>query len=89
MEEASRYLDEHKPENGWATIKKTLLEDLGGIAGMSKYVVTKEGYSQIIVNMTEREARTLEKFIEWACLDDNYFVEAVDEYEAETWGEQE
>ena len=56
---------------------------------MSKYVVTKEGYSQIIVNMTEREARTLEKFIEWACLDDNYFVEAVDEYEAETWGEQE
>lgn len=24
MEEASRYLDEHKPENGWATIKKTL-----------------------------------------------------------------
>lgn len=53
-----------------------------------KYVITKEGYSQTIVNITEREARVLEKFIEWACLDDNYFVEPVDEYEAETWGEE-
>lgn len=54
-----------------------------------KYIVTKEGYSQTIVNMTEREARVLERFIEWACLDDNYFVEAVDDYEAEEWGNQE
>lgn len=51
-----------------------------------KYVITKEGYSQTIVNITEREARVLEKFIEWACLDDNYFVESVDNYEAEEWG---
>ena len=51
-----------------------------------KYVITKEGYSQTIVNITEREARVLEKFIEWACLDDNYFVESVDDYEAEEWG---
>lgn len=56
---------------------------------MGKYVVTKEDYSQIIVNMTEREARVLKRFIEWACLDDNYFVEAVDDYEAEEWGNQE
>lgn len=56
---------------------------------MKKYVITKEDYSQIIVNMTEREARALKRFIEWACLDDNYFVEPVDEYEAETWGENE
>ena len=53
---------------------------------MGKYVITKEGYSQTIVNITEREARVLEKFIEWACLDDNYFVESVDNYEAEEWG---
>ena len=56
---------------------------------MGKYVVTKEGYSQTIVNMTEREARVLERFIEWACLDGDYFVMAVDDYEAEDWGLQE
>lgn len=56
---------------------------------MAKYIVTKEGYSQTIVNMTEREARVLERFIEWACLDGDYFVMAVDDYEAEDWGLQE
>lgn len=55
---------------------------------MGKYVVTKEGYSQTVVNMTEREARVLERFIEWACPADNYFVEAVEDYEAEEWGLQ-
>lgn len=55
---------------------------------MGKYVITKEGYSQTIVNLTEREARVLERFIEWACPTDNYFVEPVDDYEAEEWGLQ-
>lgn len=56
---------------------------------MGKYVVAREGYSQTIVTMTEREARVLERFIEWACLDGDYFVMAVDDYEAEDWGLQE
>ena len=56
---------------------------------MGKYVVTKEGYSQTIVNMTEREARVLLRFIEWACIEDKYIVEPIDEYEAEEWGLQE
>ena len=55
---------------------------------MGKYVVTKEGYSQTIVNMTECEARVLERFIEWACPATNYYVESVDDYEAEEWGLQ-
>ena len=54
-----------------------------------KYVIEKEGYSQTIVNMTEREARVLERFIEWACPTADYFIESVDDYEAEDWGLQE
>lgn len=54
--------------------------------GFNKYVVTKAGYSQTIVNMTEREARAIISFIEWACLEEDYIVEPVDEYEAEEWG---
>lgn len=54
-----------------------------------KYVITKVGYGQTVVNLTEREARVLEKFIEWACLDDNYIVESVEDYEAAEWGGQE
>ena len=54
--------------------------------GFDKYVVTKVGYSQTIVNMTEREARVLEKFIEWACIDDEYTVERIEQYDAVEWG---
>lgn len=53
---------------------------------MGKYVVTKEGYSQVIVSMTEREAMVLLRFIEWACIEDDYAVEPIDEYVAEEWG---
>ena len=54
--------------------------------GFDKYVVTKVGYSHTIVNMTEREARAINSFIEWACLEDDYIIEPIDEYEAEEWG---
>lgn len=56
---------------------------------MSKYVVTKVGYEQVVVNLTEQGARVLNDFIKWACVGDEYIVEPIDEYEAETWGEEE
>lgn len=54
--------------------------------GFDKYVVTKVGYSQTIVNMTEREVRAINGFIEWACLEDDYIIEPIGEYVAEEWG---
>ena len=53
---------------------------------VKKYVIEKEGYDSAIVNLTEREARVIEKFLEWACLDDNFWIESVEEYEADEWG---
>ena len=53
-----------------------------------KYVIEKEGYSSIIVNLTEREARAIEKFLDWACLDDNFCIESVEEYDADEWGKE-
>lgn len=54
--------------------------------GFDKYVVTKVGYSHTIVNLTEREARAINSFIEWACLEDDYIIEPIGEYVAEEWG---
>lgn len=56
------------------------------MSGLKKYVIEKEGYSSIIVNLTEREARVIEKFLDWACLDDNFYIESVEEYKADEWG---
>lgn len=56
------------------------------MSDLKKYVIEKEGYSSIIVNLTEREARAIEKFIDWACLDDNFYIAPVEEYEADEWG---
>ena len=54
---------------------------------IKKYVIEKEGYdSAIVVNLTEREARVIEKFLDWACLDDNFCIESVEEYEPDEWG---
>ena len=54
---------------------------------VKKYVIEKEGYeSAIVVNITEREARIIEKFIEWACIEDNFCIESVEDYEAYDWG---
>lgn len=56
------------------------------MSDLKKYIIEKEGYSTIIVNLTEREARVIEKFLDWACLDDNFWIESVEEYEADEWG---
>lgn len=55
---------------------------------VKKYVIEKEGYSSIIVNLTEREVRVIEKFLDWACLDDNFCIESVEEYYADEWGKE-
>ena len=55
---------------------------------VKKYVIEKEGYSSIVVNLTEREARVIEKFLDWACIDDNFCVESVEEYGADEWGKE-
>lgn len=56
---------------------------------LKKYVVTKVGYEQAVVNLTERDARVINNFIEWACLEDDYIIEPIDEYVAEEWGDEE
>ena len=56
------------------------------MSDLKKYVIEKEGYSSIIVNLTEREARVIDKFSDWACLDDNFYIESVEEYKADEWG---
>lgn len=55
---------------------------------VKKYVIEKEGCSSIVVNLTEREARVIEKFLDWACIDDNFCVESVEEYYADEWGKE-
>lgn len=55
---------------------------------VKKYVIEKEGYSSIFVNLTEREARVIKKFLDWACLDDNFCVESVEDYDADEWGKE-
>lgn len=55
---------------------------------VKKYEIEKEGYSSIIVNLTEREARVIEKFLDWACLDDNFCIESVEDYDADEWGKE-
>ena len=54
-----------------------------------KYVITKVGYEQVVVNLTERDANVINNFIEWACLENDYIIESIDEYVAEEWGDQE
>ena len=56
------------------------------MSDLKKYVIEKERYSSIIVNLTEREAMVIEKFLDWACLEDNFFIESVEEYEPDEWG---
>lgn len=55
---------------------------------VKEYVIEKEGYSSIVVKLTEREARVIEKFLDWACIDDNFCVESVEEYGVDEWGRE-
>lgn len=51
-----------------------------------KYVIEKEGYSAIVVSMTKREAEIIEKFLEWAVIDEDFCITPVEDYVAIDWG---
>ena len=51
-----------------------------------KYVIEKEGYEKTIVSLSENEVKTLDSFLDWACLDDSITITPVEEYIAEEWG---
>ena len=53
----------------------------------TKYVITCSEGTAIVVNLTGGEANAIEKFIDWACLVDDYAVESIEDYEAEEWGQ--
>ena len=67
-------------------VKPILAKGGWRMSDLKKYVIEKEGYSSIIVNLTEREAMAIEKFVDWACLDDDFYIKSVEEYEADEWG---
>ena len=51
-----------------------------------KYVIEKVGYSTIVVSMTKREAEIIEKFLEWATIDEDFCITPVEDYVAINWG---
>ena len=51
-----------------------------------KYVIEKVGYSSIVVSMTKREAEIIEKFLEWAVIEDDFCITPVEDYVAVDWG---
>ena len=53
---------------------------------LKKYVIEKEGYSSIVVSMTKREAEIIEKFLEWAVIDEDFCITPVEDYVAIDWG---
>ena len=53
---------------------------------LKKYVIEKEGYSSIVVSMTKREAKIIEKFLEWAVIDEDFCITPVEDYVAVDWG---
>ena len=65
-----------------------LLIGKGGILmnELKKYVIEKEGYSSIVVSMTKLEAEIIEKFLEWAVIEDDFCITPVEDYVAVDWG---
>ena len=55
----------------------------------NKMIITKVGYSSIPVALTDNEVKVIEKFIDWACLEDDYQIESIDEHSFEEWGGRE
>lgn len=55
----------------------------------NKMIITKVGYSSIPVALTDNEVKVIEKFIDWACLEDDYQIESIDEHSFEEWGGKE
>lgn len=56
---------------------------------LKKYVIEKEGYSAIVVSMTKREAEIIEKFLEWAVIEDDFYITPIEDYVAIDWGGEE
>lgn len=56
----------------------------------SLYAITKVGYSTIVVSLTEDELAVIDSFIDWACLDDDFSVEKLDQdYTPVVWRNKE
>lgn len=54
------------------------------------YAITKVGYSTIIVSLTEDELAVIDSFIDWACLDDDFSAEKLDQdYTPVVWRNKE
>lgn len=56
------------------------------VGSKKKYVIQKAGYAETVVSLTEGEATAISNFINWACLEDDFAVEEVENYSAEEWG---
>lgn len=56
----------------------------------SLYAITKVGYSTIVVSLTEDELAVIDSFIDWACLDDDFSAEKLDQdYTPVVWRNKE
>ncbi len=56
----------------------------------SLYVITKVGYSTIIVSLTEDELAVIDSFIDWAELDEDFSAEKLDQdYTPVVWRNKE
>lgn len=55
---------------------------------MSKYVIEKIGYNTTVVSLTKQEAQAIINFLDWACVDEEFAIIPVDEYEAKEWGHE-
>lgn len=49
------------------------------VGNTSLYAITKVGYSTIVVSLTEDELAVIDSFIDWACLDDDFSAEKLDQ----------
>lgn len=49
------------------------------VGNTSLYAITKVGYSTAIVSLTDDEVAVIESFIDWACLDDDFSAEKLDQ----------
>ena len=53
---------------------------------LKKYVVTSDGFNQVVVFLTEREATVLRKFLDWGEIEDEFVIESLEDCEAVDWG---
>ena len=53
---------------------------------LKKYVVTSDGFNQVVVFLTEREATIIKNFLEWGAIEDDFAIESLEDCEAVDWG---